>query len=268
MKRLTVLVDMDDTIEDLLGAWVSALNQQYGLEVNKDSVTDWDVTKAFPKLTKPQVFAPLYSEGFWKTVKPIDGAADALQRLINDGHTLYVVTSSFHENLSAKMTNVLFKYFPFFRWEDVIITDHKQLVKGDVLVDDGVHNLEGGDYLKILMDAPHNRGYDAEAGGMYRADDWNEVYELITQYAGLLGLSGEEELHRQMSVVLYSTGCPRCKVLKQKLDSNGISYMVNDSMDEMLALGITQVPILSVDGELLSFTKAIEWVNRNPTKEA
>ena len=31
MKRLTVLVDMDDVLEDLLGAWVAALNGQYGL---------------------------------------------------------------------------------------------------------------------------------------------------------------------------------------------------------------------------------------------
>lgn len=268
MKRLTVLVDMDDTIEDLLGAWVAALNKGYGLCVDKENVTDWDVARFFPTLTKPQVFAPLYSEDFWRTVKPIDGAADALQQLIDDGHTLYVVTSSFHENLSAKMTDVLFKYFPFFKWDDVIITSHKQLVRGDVLVDDGVHNLEDGEYFKVLMDAPHNRGYNAEENGMHRVTDWSEAYELITQYAVLSDLSREEELHRRMNVVLYSTGCPRCKVLKQKLDNKGIPYTMNSSVDEMLSLGIAQVPILSVDGDLLPFTKAIEWVNQNPSKEA
>lgn len=268
MKRLTVLVDMDDVLEDLLGAWVAALNGQYGLSVQKDSITDWDVSKFFPTLTKPQVFAPIYSDDFWRTVQPIDGATDVLQQLIADGHTVYIVTSSSHETLSVKMTDVLFKYFPFLKWDDVIVTHHKQLVRGDVLVDDGVHNLEGGDYLKILMDSPHNRGYNAEENGMHRVTDWNEVYELITQYAVLSDLSGEEELHRRMNVVLYSTGCPRCKVLKQKLDNNGISYAVNSSVEEMLSLGITQVPILTVDGDLLPFTKAIEWVNQNPSKEA
>lgn len=268
MKRLTVLVDMDDTIEDLLGAWVAALNEKHGLSVDKENVTDWDVARFFPTLTKPQVFAPLYSEDFWRTVKPIDGAADALQQLIDDGHTLYVVTSSFHENLSVKMTDVLFRYFPFFKWDDVIITSHKQLVKGDVLVDDGVHNLEDGEYFKVLMDAPHNRSYDAESAGMHRVMDWEQAYDIITQYAILSDLNGEEEVNSQMNVILYSTGCPRCKVLKQKLDGSGIPYTVSDSVDEMLSLGITQVPILSVDGELLSFTKAIEWVKQNPMKGA
>lgn len=49
-------------------------------------------------------------------------------------------------------------------------------------------------------------------------------------------------------------------MLKEKLDSKGIPYTVNNSVDEMLSLGITEVPVLSVDGKLLPFAKAIEWV--------
>jgi len=68
-------------------------------------------------------------------------------------------------------------------------------------------------------------------------------------------------------VVLYSTDCPQCKVLKHKLDAKHIDYTVNSSVEEMMSLGIMQVPVLSVDGELLVFGKANEWVNRYPTKE-
>jgi hypothetical protein len=42
------------------------------------------------------------------------------------------------------------------------------MIRGDVLIDDGIHNLEGGDYKKILFTAAHNRNYDAEANGMIR----------------------------------------------------------------------------------------------------
>lgn len=62
-------------------------------------------------------------------------------------------------------------------------------------------------------------------------------------------------------VTLYSTGCPKCKVLKQKLNSKSIQYSEENSVDVMLSLGITQVPVLSVEGKLLSFTQANEWVN-------
>ena len=61
--------------------------------------------------------------------------------------------------------------------------------------------------------------------------------------------------------ILYSTGCPRCKVLEKKLESKGIAYEKNNSVDEMLELGISEVPVLNVYGQLLNFSEAIEWVN-------
>lgn len=61
--------------------------------------------------------------------------------------------------------------------------------------------------------------------------------------------------------ILYSTGCPRCKVLEKKLESKGIAYENNNSVEEMLSLGITEVPVLNVCGQLLSFSEANEWIN-------
>lgn len=64
-----------------------------------------------------------------------------------------------------------------------------------------------------------------------------------------------------MEIILYSTGCPKCSVIKKKLDAKGIEYTENSDVDTMVALGISQVPALSVDGELLSFVEANQWVN-------
>ena len=62
-------------------------------------------------------------------------------------------------------------------------------------------------------------------------------------------------------IILYSTGCPRCNVLKKKLDSKGIKYSVYDDIDIMGKLGILSVPVLSVEDKLLKFEDAIKWVN-------
>lgn len=62
-------------------------------------------------------------------------------------------------------------------------------------------------------------------------------------------------------ITLYSTGCPKCKVLKKKIDEKGIKYTVNLSVEEMMTIGITQVPVLCVDGKLLQFKQAVDWVN-------
>lgn len=65
-----------------------------------------------------------------------------------------------------------------------------------------------------------------------------------------------------MKIKLYSTGCPKCKVLKAKLNQKSIQFCeVNDTVD-MLARGITEVPVLEVDGVTMLFKEAVEWVNK------
>lgn len=63
------------------------------------------------------------------------------------------------------------------------------------------------------------------------------------------------------SVIFYTTGCPKCAILKKKLDAAHIPYTESRDVDEMQALGMTEAPALSVDGELLSFGDSVRWVN-------
>ena len=176
---MTILIDMDDTIESLLKAWVRGVNSKYGRSVFYEEIDSWDVSLAYPGPTHEQVYAVPLEKGFWKTVEPIPGAAEAIQRFMAAGHEVFIVTATPYESVTEKMSDLLFRYFPFLSWKQLIITSRKQLIRGDVLIDDGVHNLEGGDYIKILMTAPHNRNYDAEANGMIRVDNWAEIEEII-----------------------------------------------------------------------------------------
>ena len=65
------------------------------------------------------------------------------------------------------------------------------------------------------------------------------------------------------TIILYSTGCPKCQVLKRKLDEKNIVYTVCDSVDEMLGLGISQVPVLKINDTLLDFSGAVSWLNNS-----
>lgn len=62
-------------------------------------------------------------------------------------------------------------------------------------------------------------------------------------------------------IMLYSTGCPKCNVLKSKLKEKNIAFIENISVDDMKKLGIDAVPVLKVNDKLLDFKAAIEWVN-------
>ena len=180
---MTILVDMDDTMEQLLEALVKRANERFGRNAAVDDVTDWSIVCAFPGIEKRQILDFMREADFWEDVKPVPGAAEALKHFMDEGHDVYVVTATEFEHVREKMENVLFRYFPFFSPRQVIITCRKQMIRGDVLIDDGIHNLEGGDYAKILFTAPHNRYYDAEANGMIRADSWDEIIGIIDNMA-------------------------------------------------------------------------------------
>ena len=60
--------------------------------------------------------------------------------------------------------------------------------------------------------------------------------------------------------ILYSTGCPKCKVLKSKLDDKKIDYIVVDDIDEIMSKGIESVPVLEVNAEMMNFKESMKWV--------
>ena len=66
-----------------------------------------------------------------------------------------------------------------------------------------------------------------------------------------------------MKVVIYSTLiCPRCKVLKTKLERKGIDFIEEHDINKMQDLGITSVPYLQIDdGALMNFSEANNWIN-------
>lgn len=66
-------------------------------------------------------------------------------------------------------------------------------------------------------------------------------------------------------IILYSTGCPRCNVLKQKLDSKKIEYTIFHDIDAMLDKGITNVPMLEVEDRLMTYPEALKWLNEGDT---
>ena len=172
---------MDDTIENCTETWVNFVNRRYGTDVDPDSLTEWVVSAAFPTLTHEQVYACVIEDEFWQTVRPFEDAVYYLKKLIDDGHKIYIVTAAQYESIKVKMEAVLFRFFPYLSWNDVIITSKKQMLKADFLIDDGVHNHLGGDYVKLLYTAPHNRAYDAEANGMIRVNNWEEIYRIISE---------------------------------------------------------------------------------------
>ncbi len=65
-----------------------------------------------------------------------------------------------------------------------------------------------------------------------------------------------------MDVILYSTGCPKCKVLKKKLDAKNIKYKLIEDEDTMIEKGFMEAPVLEVDNKTMGFIEANKWANQ------
>lgn len=65
------------------------------------------------------------------------------------------------------------------------------------------------------------------------------------------------------NVTLYSTGCPKCRILETKLNQAGIKYNLVDNEDVMIEKGFMSAPMLEVEGNIMGFGDAMKWVMDN-----
>lgn len=174
---MIILIDCDETIWNLLEAWVSVLNKRYNENVLWQNVNTWDMSAVYPNLTKQQIYEPLCEEELWELVKPKFDAVKYVPKLYEEGHEVYFVTSTDYRNIKFKV-KLLEDFFPDIPIQNLITTYHKNLIKGDILIDDYINNFKGVDG-GILFTAPYNKDIDVESLGLYRCNDWEEIYNHI-----------------------------------------------------------------------------------------
>lgn len=62
-------------------------------------------------------------------------------------------------------------------------------------------------------------------------------------------------------IILYSTNCPKCKVLEKKLNDANIDFVINSDVEEMTRKGFSSAPMLEIDNKIMDFGQAVQWVN-------
>lgn len=64
-------------------------------------------------------------------------------------------------------------------------------------------------------------------------------------------------------ITIYTQpGCPKCAVLKKKLQSKNVPYQECQNINVMIDLGIKNVPALQTGEEILPFNDAVKYVNQ------
>lgn len=141
MKKLRVICDMDSVIARIDEKWYGLANAEYGCNVSMADITNWETSKFFP--CGKSIYKYLSRPGFFRDLPVIDGALEGLKAIQDAGHEVLVLSACSSPEGKKDKTLWLNEKFPFLKGR-LLINDTnvpKDVVVGDVLIDDGPHNI-------------------------------------------------------------------------------------------------------------------------------
>ena len=63
-----------------------------------------------------------------------------------------------------------------------------------------------------------------------------------------------------MITVYTQEFCPKCTILKKKLDGKNIEYVECRDKDVLISKGIEFTPMLAVNEDMMTYSEAMKWV--------
>jgi 5'(3')-deoxyribonucleotidase len=181
-----VIVDVDDTIADLVPVWVGEFLKRYPACPNPcdEGWTDWDVSPRVPEPFQKYFWGVLDEPQLYNLVQPIEGALEGVNKLRSWNIRIVFATSATNGHSGAKLRWLVQHGFldSIVRQKDYIETFDKSILRGNLIIDDRPKTcrdfaaVNGGRrsallYLRPPAIAPQFRE------GLLTAANWTEVPE-------------------------------------------------------------------------------------------
>ena len=190
-RKITLLIDQDDVLAEYISGVTEAYNAKYGTNKKASDCITWNLYNIFGE----EVDTVMHEPELFRHLKPVVHALEVFERLYKSNlFEMYIVTAAQSCSVEAKH-QWLKEFMPYFPHERVIICRKKNMIRGDFLLDDGMHNIEdfsttGG--TPIIFERPHN----VDCGEhYYRVKNWLEFESLIMKlcYPELVAQQNEQE---------------------------------------------------------------------------
>lgn len=167
-KDVTILLDFDDVITPTLEEVLKLYNKVN--PCNKYTVNDiksWNLPNGVSQYFKYIDF---------ENVSDKNDSINAITALLALPHVRVFIVTASHPLSFIKKREWVSRNIPDFPLDNMILAVNKSIIKGDVFVDDAIHNLDTSIATnRILMDMPHNR----ECGCYRRINSLWEIYDLV-----------------------------------------------------------------------------------------
>ena len=179
-KKLTILCDIDGVVDDLVECVLAQYNAKYNDNLKVSDITQYDLTK----FTKPEcenVLHEFCNEETIAMMTPPEGAVEAVTRLMKE-HNFYFVTATYPQNVGFKH-EWLKRYFPLYDQKHLIVSYNKEVIHGDVLIDDCSANMSSNVTMNLLYNQPWNMEVQT-VKNFRRVYNWGNIIDYIEEVTG------------------------------------------------------------------------------------
>ena len=185
MKKLNIMVDIDNTVCDTAKAMLDIINNKYGTHFVADDINQWKCVLKNPNdgtlisYTK-ELFIAYDTPGFLTSIPPISGAQGGIKRLRDSGHNITMLTGrspKYAEDTKVWMDTFIARDIPIIHATE---KKFKYMDGFDLIFDDAPDEVisiyqNGG--KAVLMKQPWN--WMVPFHHAKRVNDWAEFLQLI-----------------------------------------------------------------------------------------
>ncbi len=178
-SSMRILLDMDEVLAKTVYRWVELYNEEWGDDLEFHEVKSWAVHHWVKPECGERVYEILDRPGFFCDVPVYENADLAVRNLVDAGHDVVIVTATPKSSWNAfpEKREWLKRNFPFVPEKNLISAHRKDLIVGDILCDDGLHNLVDFPGISVCMERPWNIGEPEKYDHVVR--DLPGLYEFV-----------------------------------------------------------------------------------------
>lgn len=178
-NRKIILIDMDGVLADFEGAFLTQYRAKFPQHyyIPLEDRKEFAIFNEYPEELSEDVRSIYSASGFFKNLPIIDGAKEAVLKMQEFGHEVFICTSPINRFKNCVTEKYLWiaSNFGHEMTKKIILTKDKTLIHGDILIDDKPEHfgINTPTWEHILFDAPYNRQITNKRRITW--DNWEEI---------------------------------------------------------------------------------------------
>ena len=182
MHKKKLIVDFDDTIVESI--FLQRVNRFLKTNYTFDDFQNYYIDEIIKPCDQDKFYGEFCDTNPYFDVELIKDAKEVLYRL-SKKYDIYICSGCVMYNMPSRSAQIfsykydyIIKTFPFLSPQKFIFTNSKEVLQGDIIIDDFLGNLTGNFKEKYLFTSYHNKSYTDEElkeKNITRVDSWKDI---------------------------------------------------------------------------------------------